>query len=250
MNVAAWNESLMTEPNHITSSKLARDVVALGRKYSKTGFPNPNREGCPNQSRLRAIANRDKRLTLAELPASHIVSCSPCFQEYERLRRASLLFRGVRIAAVSLTAVALLFVTARFVWNHASPKINQTMTKRLPGKRQQPHIVPAPVKVDLAAYSPTRGDANAGSEKKIHLPRKLLRAQFLLPLGMEAGEYEIRLQDSAGAVAIDTTAVGRVNDGITSVELDIDLANTTQRNFTLMMRPRSSDWRRFPVQVE
>ncbi len=240
----------MTEFNHITSSKLARDVVALGRKYSKTGFPNPNREGCPNRSRLRAIANRDKRLTLAELPASHIVSCPPCFQEYERLRRASLLLRGVRIAAVSLTAVALLFVTARFVWNHASPKINQTITKRLPTKRQQPHIVPVLLKVDLAAFSPTRGDGNAGSEKKIHFARKLLRAQFLLPLGMEAGEYEIRLQDSAGAVAIDTTAVGRVNDGITSVELDTDLANTTQRNFTLMIRPRGSDWRRFSVQVE
>jgi hypothetical protein len=249
MNVAVWNESLMTEPNRITSSKLARDVVALGRKYSKTGFPNPNREGCPSQSRLRAIANRDKRLTLADLPASHIVSCSPCFQEYERLRRASLLLRGVRIASVSLAAVALLFVTARFVWNHASPKINQTITKRLPTKRQQPHIVPLLLKVDLAAFSPTRGDGNAGFEK-IHFPRKLLRAQFLLPLGMEAGEYEIRLQDSAGGVAIDAPAVGRVNDGITSVELDIDLANTTQRNFTLMIRPRGSSWRRFPLQVE
>jgi len=240
----------MTEPDHITSSKLARDVVALGRKYSKTGFPNPNREGCPNQSRLRAIANQDKRLTLADLPASHIVSCSPCFQEYERLRRASLLFRGVRIAAVSLTAVALLFVTARFVWNHASPKINQTITTRLPDKRQQPHNVPVPLKVDLAAFSPTRGDANASSKKKIRLPRKLLRAQFLLPLGMEAGEYEIRFQDSAGAVLIDATAVGRVNDGITSLELDIDLANTTQRNFSLMIRPRGSSWRRFPVVVQ
>src|SRR5579863_1639419 len=156
----------MIEPNHITSSKLARDVVALGRKYSKTGFPNPNREGCPNQLRLRAIANRDKRLTLADLPASHIVSCSPCFREYERLRRAALLSRGVRIAAVSLTAVALLFVTARFVWNHVGPKINQTITKRLPGKRQQSVILSVALKVDLAAFSPTRGDANAGSEKK------------------------------------------------------------------------------------
>jgi hypothetical protein len=146
--------------------------------------------------------------------------------------------------------MTLLFVTARVVWNHANPKINQTITKRLPAKRQQPHIVPVPLKVDLAAFSPTRGDANAGSERKIHFPRKLLRAQFLLPLGMEAGEYEIRMQDSAGAAAIDTAAVGRVNDGITSVELDIDLADTTQRNFTLMIRPRGSSWRRFPLQVE
>ena len=240
----------MTESNHITSSKLARDVVALGRKYSKTGFPNPNREGCPNQSRLRAIANRDKRLTLADLPASHIVSCSPCFQEYERLRRESLLFRGVRIATVSLAVVTLLLITVRFVWNHAGARIDQSVTKKLPANRQRLPIAPFRLKVDLASFSPTRGDANVGSGKKIHFPRKLLRAQFLLPLGMEPGEYEIRFQDSTGAVPIDTAAVGRVNDGITSVELDIDLANTTQRNFTLMIRPRGSSWRRFPLEVE
>jgi hypothetical protein len=136
------------------------------------------------------------------------------------------------------------------VWNHAGARIDQSVTKKPPANRQRPPIAPFRLKVDLASFSPTRGDANAGSGKKIHFPRKLLRAQFLLPLGMEPGEYEIRLQDSTGAVPIDTAAVGRVNDGITSVELDIDLANTTQRIFTLMVRPPGLDWRRFPVEVE
>lgn len=250
MNVAAWNESLMTESNHITSSKLARDVVALGRKYAKTGFPNPNREGCPNQSRLRAIANRDKRLTLADLQASHIVSCSPCFREYERLRRAALLSGGVRIAIVSLAAVALIFLTARFVWNHAGRKIDQSITKKLPAKAPRPRIAPAPWKVDLAAFSPKRGDTNAEPERKIHLPRKLLRAEFLLPLGLEPGTYEIRLQDSAGAVLMNKSALGRVKDGTTSVELDIDLTSVGHGSFTLMIRPPGLDWRRFPGEVD
>src|ERR1700678_3602076 len=103
----------MTHFNHFTSSKLVRDVVALGKKYSKTGFPNPNREGCPSRSSLRAMAYRDQHLTLGDLPASHIVSCSPCFQEYAHFRRMSLLFRGVRITA-ALGVAALLFVAARF----------------------------------------------------------------------------------------------------------------------------------------
>ena len=75
----------MTESNHSASSKLVRDVVALGKKYSKTGFPNPTREGCPSRSSLRAMAYRDRRLTLEDLPVSHVVSCSPCFQEYAQL---------------------------------------------------------------------------------------------------------------------------------------------------------------------
>lgn len=240
----------MTEPNHITSSKLARDVVALGRKYARTGFPNPNREGCPNQSRLRAIANRDKRLTLADLPASHIVSCSPCFREYEHLRRAALLSRGVRIATVSLAVVALVLVTARFVWNHAGPKFDQAITKKLPARGQQPRVAVVPLKVDLAAFSRTRGDADVGSATKIYLPRKLLRAEFLLPLGLEPGTYEIRLQDSTGAVLMSKSALGRMKEGTTSVELDIDLTSVARGSFTLMIRPPGLDWRRFPGEVD
>jgi len=250
MNAAAWNEFLMTESNHIASSKLARDVVNLGRKYAKTGFPNPNREGCPNQSRLRAIANRDKRLTLADLPASHIVSCSPCFREYERLRRAALLSRGVRIATVSLAAVAFVFVTVRFVLNHAGFRIDQSVTKNVPAKAQRPRVVPLLLNVDLAAFSQTRGDADASGERKIHLPRKLLRVRLLLPLGMEPGKYEIRLQDSMGAMLMNKTAVAGMKEGTTSTELDIDLTSVARGSFTLMIRPPGLTWRRFPGEVD
>lgn len=240
----------MTESNHITSSKLARDVVALGRKYAKTGFPNPNRQGCPNHSRLRAIANRDKKLTLADLQASHIVSCTPCFREYERLRRAALLSRAARIAAVSLAAVALLFVTARFVWNHADPTIDQSITKQLPTRGNRPRIAPIPLKVDLASFSPRRGVASIDTAKKIHLPRQLLRAEFLLPLGLEPGKYEIQLRDSTGEVLINKSALGRVKEGSTSVELDIDLTSAAHGSFTLMIRPPGLDWRRYPAEVD
>ena len=41
----------------------------------------------------------------------------------------------------------------------------------------------------------------------------------------------------AGTVSIDRRALGRINDGITSVEMDIDLSNTPRGNFTLMIRP-------------
>ena len=72
----------MTESNQSVSAKQVRDAVALGKKTSKTAFPNPTREGCPNSSTLRAMAYRDRRLTLKDLPISHVVTCSPCFQEY------------------------------------------------------------------------------------------------------------------------------------------------------------------------
>src|SRR5215475_14166651 len=99
----------MTKPNQSVSTKQVRDVVALGKKTSKTAFPNPTREGCPNSSTLRAMAYRDRRLTLTDIPVSHVVTCSPCFQEYVRLRRLSVLMHSVQITAASLVVLAVLF---------------------------------------------------------------------------------------------------------------------------------------------
>src|ERR1035438_4380860 len=87
----------MTESNRSASSTLGREVIALGKKYARAGFPNPNRVGCPNSSTLRAMAYRDRRLRLQDIPAAHIVRCSTCFQKYEEFRRMSLIVRGIQI---------------------------------------------------------------------------------------------------------------------------------------------------------
>src|SRR5260370_28099079 len=119
----------MTEPNQSVSVKQLRDVVAIGKKFSKTAFPNPTRDGCPDFSTLRAMAYRDKRLSLGDLPVSHVVSCSPCFQEYARLRRMSVLMRGIRVTAASLVVLAVLFAAVGLVWNYTrergEPNISQ-----------------------------------------------------------------------------------------------------------------------------
>lgn len=158
----------------------------------------------------------------------------------------SFLVRGIKIAAASIAVAAMLFLTARFAWNHTNRSGEPSVT----AKQRTPNIAPFLLKVDLASFSPTRGDRGDDSEKKVHLPQKLLRVDFILPLGMEAGEYEIRLRDSKGTVSIDTLAPGRMNDGVTSVRADIDLASTRRGNLTLMIRPPGMDWRKFPAVVE
>jgi hypothetical protein len=236
----------MTESNRYASSTLVRDVIVLGKKYAGAGFPNPNRVGCPNSSTLRTMAYRDRRLRLQDIPAAHIVRCSRCFQEYEEFRRMALIVRRIQITAASLAVAAMIFLTARFAWNHAhrSGEPSQAAIQRTP------HNTPFPLKVDLASFSPTRGDAGDHSEKTVRFPQKLLRVDFILPLGMEPGEYEIRLQDSKETVFIDKRAPGRVNNGVTSVGIDIDLAGAARGNLTLMIRPPGMDWRRFPAVIE
>ena len=248
----------MTESNQSVSAKQVRDVVALGKRTSKTAFPNPTREGCPNSSTLRAMAYRDRRLTLKDLPVSHVVTCSPCFQDYARLRRISVLMRGIQVAAASVAVLAVLFAAGRFVWNyareHGEPSISQERRSG-PQPRSATPQTPAPIAplamtVDLASFSPTRGEEAKDSLNKIHFPPKLLRVSFLLPVGMEPGEYALRLRDSAGIVLKDTRLLGQLKNGVTSVEADLDFSAASRGSFSLMIRPPGLSWRTYPVLVE
>ena len=248
----------MTESNQSVSAKQVRDVVALGKKTSNTAFPNPMREGCPNSSTLRAMAYRDRRLTLKDLPVSHVVTCSPCFQEYARLRRMSVLMRSIQVTAASLVVLAALLAAVRVVWNYTrgrgEPSISQARRARPQPRAETPEtsapIAPLAMTVDLASFSPTRGEEARDSPNKIHLPLKLLRVSFLLPVGMEPGEYAFRLKDSAGIVLKEAHLLGRLKNGVTSVEVDLDFSTASRGSLSLMIRPPALRWRTFPVLVE
>jgi hypothetical protein len=248
----------MTESNQSVSAKQVRDVVALGKKTSRTAFPNPSREGCPNSSTLRAMAYRDRRLTLKDLPVSHVVTCSPCFQEYARLRRMSVLMRGIQVAAASLVVLAVLFAAERFIWNYTrgrgEPSISQERQAgpqpRVVAPQTSAPMAPFAMTVDLASFSPTRGEEAKDSPNKIHLPPKMLRVSFLLPVGMEPGQYAFRLKDSAGIVLNERLLMGRLNNGVTSLEVDLDFSTAPKGSFSLMIRPPGLRWRTFPILVE
>src|ERR1700728_4386411 len=166
MNAHSIERFLMTESNQFASSKLIRDLVALGKKHSKSGFPNPNREGCPSRSSLRAMARRDRHLALGDMPVSHIVGCSPCFTEYAHFRRMSFLWRGLRLTAASLAVLATLFAATRLFRNSTDRSRKEGASEkhvdRQPSRPLTKHTVtpaaPCLVRVHLSSFSPTRGD--------------------------------------------------------------------------------------------
>jgi len=246
----------MAESNQPVSPKQVRGVVSLGRKCSKTAYPNSKRKGCPDLSTLRAMAYRDRQLSLTDLPFSHVVSCSPCFQQYLRLRRNLFLMRGLQVTAASLVMLGVLFAGVRVFQDRVARSGDPTISQKHAGQspqiaaQQPPPIAPFAISVNLASYSPTRGEDARDPGNAIHLPPKLVRVRFLLPVGMETGEYALRMEDSTGAVFTDTRAVGRSSGGITSLEVDYDLGAASRRRFTLMIRPPGLSWRKFPVVVE
>ena len=153
-------------------------------------------------------------------------------------------------AAIVLFAAVLVFQD-RAGWR-GEPTISQKHGGQSPqiAAQQPPPIAPLAISVNLASFSPTRGEDARHPENRIHLPPKLLRVRLLLPVGMEPAEYAIRLEDSTGAVFTDTRVVGRSSDGATSLEVDFDLGAASRRSYTLRIRAPGLSWRKFPVVVE
>jgi hypothetical protein len=242
------------------SGKEVKDIIAFGRKCAESAFPNPTRAGCPDRARLRAMANRDPSLTLADLPIAHVVRCSPCFRDYLRFRRMSLFVRGLQITVASVIvatvfASAVLLVKTR-TNDHTEPSVSQQKEVRSEPSRDQAKpqpSVPAPslhMNIDLAAFSPTRGVEKEAPRRAIRLPQRTLRITFQMPLGMEAGEYLFQLKDSSGAIRSHARAPGHIADGTTSVDVDLDLTGATRGKATLMIRPPGLSWRSFPSMIE
>jgi hypothetical protein len=111
-------------------------------------------------------------------------------------------------------------------------------------------VKPVPVQIDLAAFSPTRGSQGADSTKKLVLPQKPLHLYLHMPVGMEPGDYVVRLENSFGTVFADRQVTGELNAGTTLVELVVDLTAAPIGSSTLMIRPPGLTWRSFPVTIE
>jgi len=59
-----------------------KEFLELGRKHFAEGFPNPSREGCPNDDVLKLLA--EKPAHVADDVQKHITSCSPCYRTYSK----------------------------------------------------------------------------------------------------------------------------------------------------------------------
>jgi hypothetical protein len=244
----------MNEPDRSLSRRQEKKLLRAAAEVTRTEFDNPTRAGCPGSEVLDFLARRDPSLPETPELIEHIATCSQCFTEYSRFRavhkrrilsRYSLAFAAV-VLVISVAAVRLLQRTPP---TSSAPANDVARSTPRPQDPALPiPVAPSAVTVNLAPFSPTRGNENFGM--KIELPPKLLRVTFLLPLGMEPGEYQVRLQDSTGAPFIDTKRNAKLHDGIASLEIDLDLTGASRRGFTFMIRPSGLSWRTFPVVVQ
>ncbi|MEO8126674.1 MAG: hypothetical protein ABI822_06240 [Bryobacteraceae bacterium] len=246
----------MIESNGFASRKQAKQVVALGRKHTKTAYPNRNRDGCPEPSKLRAMAFRDHRCKLADLPVSHIATCSPCFEQYMLFRRSAFILKTFQISAAAVVLLGVLFTWVKFIHtsSYDGGEILAHTRPQTPITEPPQGILPEPtlaVQVNLASFSVARGENSESATKRIHLPAKALEITFRLPVGMEPGTYAVRLLDSDGSAVVDREVSAHLADGITTFAMDVELGSAVSgAQWTLMIRESGMSWRKYPVIVD
>lgn len=244
----------MNKANQAASCRQANKLVALGRKCAMAAYPNPQREGCPDISKLRAMAYRDRRYRSAELPIAHVVNCSPCFKQYLGFRRRLLVVKTAQVTAVCIAVLFALFGGFRFVQDRNVQRVAPTVAQNAPhrpGAAEPRKNSPVPIQVDLAEYSPVRGDEANSAPAKIHLPAKSLRIRFLLPVGMEPAQYMVRVLDSTGKAVVEKSATARLADGVASFAIDLNFDGAMSgTEWSLLIRGPGLSWRKYPIMVD
>jgi hypothetical protein len=221
------------------SGKELKDVVAFGRKCSKFAFPNPDRIGCPNRARLRAMAHRDPSLKLADLPITHVVRCSPCFREYMHYRHMLLYARGLRITGASLVAGILFLVGWLIISIHAGRTFD--IGPWSSGTQS--------VLLDYRNESVTRSEAGEPVRPTRTLPRKKLDLVILLPVGSEPGSYELRLVGAGGQVLLDKSLMGEMENFVLRVRANLNFRSLSRGSYLLEIRRVGEGWDSHPIVI-
>lgn len=212
------------------SRRQERRLLKVGRRVFAEDFPNPERIGCPAADVLRAMALRRPSPAGSPHPIEHLTICSPCFREYSSYRKRAQMVKGARFALLAATVVLVL---GTVLW--------------LSVGRRKPEIVRQPdlpefqlVTLDLRPFSSARGLPNPETPP-LTIPRGRLRIKFLLPVGSEEGQYEVRWLASDGHEALLLRGEARIVAYTTALQTDADLRGLSPGRYRLQIgRPGSS----------
>ncbi len=109
---------------------------------------------------------------------------------------------------------------------------------------------PVEVTLDLRKYSVTRSDAPAEELPPLVLPRAKVRLTLLLPVGSEAGEYEVRVVGADKRTVASDSGIGALREFLTSLEVSLDLREASPGSYSILLRRDQEGWTSFPAEVQ
>jgi hypothetical protein len=201
-------------------------------RKNQQAFPTqsaPNRENCPIPDLIQAVAV--KALPFNHPAVQHVGTCDFCLQDVTRIRTA----RKRRAAAVLASLAAVVLFGIVFTWIYRTHTLATRPTTALA--------------VDLRPFAPLRGDVRNNTGAVPILPRKNLQLSFVLPIGLPAGEYEVRLMNEQLNVVRETGAEAFSQGHEVHLSTNLDLSALRPGEYRLWIRRQSGSWRDYPLQI-
>lgn len=162
---------------------------------------------------VRGSANESELAGIEE----HLSECQHCANILAGLRRT----KSKRISAGwLLAAAAFVLALAAVIWLRPSRAV---------------------IALDLRELSPDRG-AGASEAPIIEFPRSVVALSLTLPVGSKDGQYQIGIFPLNGVARVQTLALARTENGITTLNVKLDLRRFPAGLYRLAMRHQGSDW--------
>jgi len=221
----------------LTRSEEARLLKAGRRALLQGGFPNPERSGCPDKETLRAIAARNLSLEQVVEWVDHVGFCSPCYVEYDALRRQVVNRRWMQFGAIAagIAIVVALGIWAWFGgWGHLRNEAGAYQVCRL----------------DLRNRFILRGGGDQSPKPPaapLELSRGRLDLELDLPTGSREGQYEVQVLEQPGKPVASAGGTAKIENYVTVLQVKVDLRNISPGPYLLGIRRPELDWTYYPV---
>jgi hypothetical protein len=209
-------------------------------------FPNPERKGCPGAESLRQLANRPRPTRDADW--EHVTHCSPCYREFLDLRRQVKAQREqerrVAVRRRVLAVAALLVIVAGAAATYEISQRGYFRTTSPAGTYESASL-------DLKDRSVSRSvEKQAPKTQPLVLPARRLDLSIFLPIGSEAGRYDVQLLKKIDEPILSATGDARIEQGVTVLRARIDLSGQAAGNYLIGLRQSPSEWTYYPVTIQ
>jgi len=208
--------------------------MAAARQYVSSAYPNPERLGCPGRPCLEVVARRHRRPSSEEI--EHITRCSPCFIEYQALRREWKRRRLLLTAGSIAAGLSIIFTSLVFVLRHTGATVSkppQQKTVELAKAVSEKRLV------DLRPYESERGDQTHDANRRagpLIFGRAIFDLTIQLPVGAEEGKYLFDLIDPSGVQRLEVSGQATIIDYVTTAQATVDLRGLSPGMLTLAVR--------------
>lgn len=208
-------------------------LLKAGRSVFSTAFPNPNREGCPPQELIAALARNKARLGQHQDFILHMSRCSPCYNDFARFRKAAQ--RQRRLTAAGIAAIIIIICLAS--WLVVRARHSSTS--------------PYAAVYDLNNRLMLRGFGESGKQTKgpMVLRRGVANLTLYLPSGSRTGPYQVGVLTEASTVSVAATGTASLEGSRTVLRARLDVSRLNSGHYLLGIRPPGVDWSYYPLVV-